>query len=105
MLRAFLHRLVANPRVYDFVQRFVGRDYVRRRLLKALDAAQPLGRTVDVGGGTGAITELLPPDSEYVCLDYDPRKLQGFRRRSPAGRAIVANAAHIPLADASFDTI
>lgn len=109
MLTRLLHKIVADPRVYDLVQWSVGATAVRRRIAReTARAARSLSTgsiTLDIGGGTGAVADHLAAAGRYVCLDIDWQKLDGFRRRNPAGIGIQADAACIPLADASVDLV
>ena len=96
-----LSRLVAMPRVYDTVQRVAGAAESRRRLRRALDDVD--GAVVlDVGGGTGTLESILPPQTQYMWLDTDVEKLEGFRARSTSP-AILGDATQLPLADDSVD--
>ena len=98
-----LHRVVAVPRVYDWVQRVVGTPETAQRLRRHL--ADTAGKTVlDVGAGTGKARAFVPEDARYVWLDPDPQKLRGFRSKWPGDPALLADATAIPLADKSIDT-
>jgi SAM-dependent methyltransferase len=113
-MKRLLERIVARPRVYDFVQRAAGAEAVRRRMAALIESAvaddaprtragRP--RVIDVGGGTGGWRRLWPAGASYVCLDLDPLKLRGFRARHPSGLAVQADATRLPLADAAVDGI
>ena len=92
MTHDLLHRVVARPAVYDWVQRLAGSDRVLRRLRRYL--LETHGKIVlDVGAGTGLYAAALPATARYVALDNDPRKLKGLGRR---GRTIQ----HVVLGDA-----
>jgi len=106
MLTRILHGLMANPRVYDLVQSLVGAAEVHRRLARQVELVRDARLVLDLGGGTGLVSELFAArggGGKYVCLDIDPAKLEGFRAKYPAGLALQADAAHIPLADATLD--
>jgi ubiquinone/menaquinone biosynthesis C-methylase UbiE len=105
MLTGLLHRVVAQPRVYDLVQTLVGAKTVRRRLAARIAPVRSAGWVLDIGGGTGAVGGLWSETSRYICLDIDPLKLQGFSARNPAGVALLADATRIPLADRSVDIV
>ena len=96
-----LAAVVANPLVYDVVQRLLGARETARRLGGALaDADGAL--VLDVGAGTGAMERLLPPTARYLWLDPDPRKLAGFRTKSSAS-AVVGDSTALPLRDGAVD--
>jgi ubiquinone/menaquinone biosynthesis C-methylase UbiE len=103
MLSKILHAIVANPVIYDTVQRLAGMEQVRQRLQPHF--AQTEGRTVlDVGAGTGLYLSAFPPSAKYLWLDNDPQKLQGFRARSSSALpAILGDGAQLALADKSVD--
>ena len=106
MITGLLHRVVAQPKVYDLAQLLAGAKAVRRRLAAQVAAAQTRVASpfvVDIGGGTGAVGEWLSPAAAYCCLDIDPQKLSGFLDRYPGGIGIQADASRIPLADATVD--
>jgi ubiquinone/menaquinone biosynthesis C-methylase UbiE len=105
MLTRLIHRIVANPRVYDLVQLLAGASVVRDRLARRLRSLAPGSRIADVGGGTGAARQAVPPDAKYLCLDIDPLKLRGFARNHPDDFAVLADATRMPLGDGSLDAI
>jgi ubiquinone/menaquinone biosynthesis C-methylase UbiE len=81
LLSNILHKIVAQPRIYDLVQYIVGGDAARRRMT-ALMADLPSGALVlDVGGGTGFYRDCVPEACHYCCVDYDMVKLYGFRHK------------------------
>src|SRR5207302_6108631 len=74
---------IAVPVVYDLVQRVAGARKIFRKVQPILQGAT--GTVVlDVGGGTGTVEAFLPPSAQYVLLDADPHKLEGFRAKSRA---------------------
>jgi ubiquinone/menaquinone biosynthesis C-methylase UbiE len=105
MLTAILHRLVAQPRIYDLVQSLVGASVVRRHLEAQIALLPSTRRVLDVGGGTGLLRELLPPDCAYTCLDQDPVKLEGLKRKYPNETVLLADATQIPLESGSVDVV
>ncbi len=105
-LKDLLHRIAAQPAVYDVIQFLAGAHVVRRRLAAVTRPIRPTAKTIlDVGGGTGALTHLWRPDARYICLDIDPLKLAGFRKKHPAGLAILGDATQTPIASASLDAV
>jgi ubiquinone/menaquinone biosynthesis C-methylase UbiE len=69
-------------------------------------AGAPGGRVLDLGAGTGKLTELLVTQAgELVAVDPDPGMLEELRRRLPTVDARHGSAEEIPVADASVDAI
>lgn len=66
---------------------------------------------LDVGSGAGQIAKHLlkyaDPNSQITCCDLSPEMLRRSRTRlkSSVPRYVVADLAHLPYADASFDCI
>ena len=105
MLTSILHRIVAQPWVYDLVQSVVGAKQVRARLAGRIEPHHDAKVIVDIGGGTGSVAGLWSASSRYICLDIDPLKLGGFVAKNPAGTALLADATRIPIADGSVDVV
>jgi ubiquinone/menaquinone biosynthesis C-methylase UbiE len=103
VLSRLAHAIAAQPAVYDTIQRLAGLDVIRQRLEPRL--AETAGRTVlDVGAGTGLYLTCFPASAEYIWLDNDPQKLQGFRRWYPdKRRGFLGDAARLGLKDRSVD--
>ena len=99
-----LHRLAAQPRIYDLIQSAAGVAEINRRLALRIDKIGRVARVLDVGGGTGREAELWP-GSQYLCLDNDPLKLKGFMRKNPAGIAVLGDAARLPVRSHSVDVV
>jgi uncharacterized protein YbaR (Trm112 family) len=96
-----LASVVANPLVYDCVQRLAGAHKICSRIRPLLE--QTSGCVVlDVGAGTGNLEKLLPAAARYLWLDPDEHKLRGFRMKSTAP-AILGDATRIPLTDSAVD--
>lgn len=104
MLRAALQRLTHIPSIYAASQYIAGVHTVHARLSNRLRRS-PLGVVLDVGGGMGLVRPLCQNASAYTCLEYAPRSLAAFHRAFPADGAALGDAAHLPFADASFDTV
>ena len=66
---------------------------------------------LDVGSGAGQIAKHLlkyaDPQTQITCCDLSPEMLRRSRTRlkSPVPRYVVADLAHLPYADESFDCI
>ena len=99
-----LHRIVANPWVYDMVQILAGRRQLDRQLAAQIAPLRSASFVLDVGGGTGLSRTLWPETCAYMCLDLDSRKLQGLRSKSQA-MAMLADAISIPIQDSGVDVI
>jgi ubiquinone/menaquinone biosynthesis C-methylase UbiE len=104
MLR-LLHRVASIGWVYDLIQAVFGTQSTRRRLQFFLSQCEPGARVLDVGGGTGAIGEIVPPECIYYCLDIEYRKLRRCMRKSPRPRPILADASCMPITSASIDVV
>ena len=102
MVVDILHRIAANPRVYDWIQYAVGCDQVFSRIQTHFIASP--GRSIlEVGAGTGLLRSYVPKDSRYLWLDSDPEKLAGFRHRNHTDPAVLGDATQICFADRSVD--
>lgn len=97
-----LHRIVANPLVYDFSQKLAGEFFSHSLLKKEFAAMKKMESVLDVGGGTGGIRQLIPSDWNYTCLDLDPLKIKGFKKKYPNDYAVLASAVNIPVQDSSY---
>lgn len=101
MLGSFCHKILSNPRVYDWVQRAVGGDKVRDRLMPILTETE--NQTVlDVGAGTGTLRAWLPPNCQYIWMDPDRSKLDGYLSRG-GGLAVLGSATEIGIVKKSVD--
>lgn len=102
-MKSLLHKIVAVPAVYDFCQWMAGASTGRKIMAEEYSTLPPMGRALDVGGGTGLSRSLLPEQWSYCCLDPDPQKLEGFRAKFPGDESVQASGCMIPLPDESFD--
>lgn len=79
---------------------------LRERRREVLSAA--MGRTIDIGAGTGANLGLFPPGTEVVMAEPDPHMTKRLRQKlaeSGSGVELVeAGAEGLPFEDDSFDT-
>jgi ubiquinone/menaquinone biosynthesis C-methylase UbiE len=105
MVTGLLHRIVAQPRVYDACQFAAGATYLRRRLGRAIAPLAGSRFVIDIGGGTGGSRELWGAATRYVCLDLDPMKLAGYVAKNPGGLALLGDATELPVADRSVDAV
>lgn len=63
-------------------------------------------RILDVGAGTGKLTDaLLDRQAEVVAVEPDPQMLAVLAARLPQVRALAGSAERLPLADGSVDAI
>jgi SAM-dependent methyltransferase len=95
-------RLLESTLLYDVVQRTAGIEALRTRLSPILERFEP-GTLLDVGAGTGAFFDVVPPHVRYTPLDLDPQKLERLYRKHGIRDGIVADASALPLAADSFD--
>ena len=103
MLARILETIVANPWVYDRVQRIAGREENYRRLIPLLRRARG-ELLLDTGAGTGELVRILDPSTRYLWLDNDPQKLSGFKAKGGSGLAILGDVTKIPLAPGAVHT-
>lgn len=106
MLTEILHRVVANPVVYDTVQALAGTSAELDRHLGVYVGELPARPIIlDVGGGSGLPPSLWPGDATYLCLDIDPVKLAGFRRKGRPGVPLLGDGTHLPFRTGSLDLV
>jgi len=105
MIAWLLHRIVANPTVYNLVQTLAGEKKIHRILAQRTAGLRQDWVVVDLGGGTGLYRDLWQPAARYTCLDIDMDKLRGFRAKHPTEAAFLADGARIPLADGSVHAV
>ncbi len=105
MIRRVLHWFMANPRVYDLVQRLVGARYVHQHLETQVAPVRSASLILDLGGGTGINRDLWLPDCNYVCLDLDPIKLRGYRSKYKSDFPVLGDATRIPVKTGSMDVV
>ena len=105
MLARVLHKLVARPAIYDLAQTLAGSRLVQSRVAARAPTLLQNAIILDIGGGTGVFRHMWPGDERcrYICVDLDAQKLAGFRAKFPRDAAILADAARLPIADASAD--
>jgi ubiquinone/menaquinone biosynthesis C-methylase UbiE len=102
MIHSLAHKIVSQPRVYDWVQKAVGADVVGRFLAPHL--AETADHSVlDVGAGTGINRRLMPESTRYVWMDNDTQKLSGFRGKRSNGLAALGDATQLCFGDKSID--
>jgi SAM-dependent methyltransferase len=89
----------------------VAEAYDRARPSYPPDAAAwlvgaPRATVVELGAGTGKLTELLvAAGHDVIATDPLPEMLTRLRARVPGARAVVATAEHIPVASRSVDVV
>ncbi len=93
----------------------VSESEVERAMMEILSTA-PLGRTLDIGTGTGRMIELFAPFADhYTAIDNNTEMLRIARAKLSGADFSASAAAHthimlgdfnaLPLSDESFDTI
>ena len=105
MFKKILHRIVANPWVYDRIQVFFGARQNQQRVAQHISAVTPASLILDLGGGTGIFREIWPSTCTYICLDNDIVKLRGFLNKYTDGTALLADATRIPIRSNSVDFV
>ena len=99
MLTKLIHKIVSKPQIYDLVQLFVGLNQTRKRLVTGISKLNDVSTVLDVGGGTGIKRDLFPTTCHYHCLDIDPIKLSGFKKKHPSDNVILADANFSPFSN------
>lgn len=102
LLSRAIHAFAAHPRGYDFLQYIAGYEK-SARVIREYTAHTQAGRILDFGGGTGNMSQLVPPSASYLWLDIDVQKLAGFCAKYPGRPAILGDVTRVPLADKSMD--
>jgi SAM-dependent methyltransferase len=97
----FVDVIAGHPTVYGWIQDLAGRRTVVRQMQAWLDRIS--GRVLDVGGGTGRISEQLRDGVRYVCIDPDPKKLAGLKGRTPAIQGLAGDGVRLPFGAGVFD--
>lgn len=95
---------------HDYLGYWKGRDYehdAERIAIDRLLAGQHFEHAVDVGGGYGRITALLPQYADHVTLaEPSSRQLDVAARFLGGGvERVQAQAAHLPFASGSMDLV
>lgn len=89
----------------------VAEVYDRARPSYPVDAAAWLvgsssSRVVELGAGTGKLTQLLlDAGHQVIATDPDPGMLAYLRRRAPGARVVAAIAEHIPVPSRTVDVV
>jgi len=104
MLLGLLHRIASHPWVYDRIQTLAGNNLVIELFSRRLAPLNPK-IVVDIGGGTGALRNLVGVDCRYICLDLEMPKLIGFRSKSIGALAVLGDATSIPIIDGIADMV
>ena len=97
-----VHKAASVGWVYDLIQILAGVPFLESRLAALLSDAR--GRVLDLGGGTGTLRGLLPPECSYTCLDNEMPKLRRCSSRAP-GSALLGDATQMPIESGSIDVV
>lgn len=71
------------PKIYDLLQKMVHGEYGMQRDIIASYLAEPRGKTLEIGCGTGILSRLFAPGS-YSGADILPDRIAAARRLHPA---------------------
>ncbi len=96
------YAILGNAKVFDFQQKYFGGKPVEQRLASLLRDFSGI-TVLDIGAGTGMVSELLPHDVRYVWLDTDVRKLQGLLAKRSDCEAVLGDAAALPFQTDAID--
>jgi len=91
-------------RLEDTYWWFVGRHHLVLTLLQSAYPAEQSLSILDVGCGTGAMSQKLAPFGTVVSADFSPLALS-FSKRRGIGRLVVSDAVRLPFRDACFDVV
>src|SRR5688500_6794513 len=83
----------------------MGAGSIRRRLAKHVAAVPGPRWVLDLGGGTGRLGDVLDRGKRYVCLDIDVARVRDFARRHQETRAVLGDAASVPIASGAIDLV
>lgn len=76
---------------------------------RRLTAGLSLGRTLEIGGGTGANIPFYPPGVQLITVEPNPYMVRRFTATSEKNEssAVVISAIgeNLPFADDTFDTV
>ena len=76
---------------------------------RRITAGLSLGRTLEIGGGTGANIPFYPPGIDLITIEPNPHMIRRFIRTSHerrAGAAVVSAVGEsLPFADGAFDSV
>lgn len=87
-----IHRIVSNPRIYDWSQWLAGGERIVDLVADRCKPFHDSARTViDVGGGTGLFRRVWPDSVTYICTEIDAAKIRAFRKKYPADSAAMMN--------------
>ncbi|HUS17143.1 MAG TPA: class I SAM-dependent methyltransferase, partial [Chloroflexia bacterium] len=114
-MRALVHRLSAQPRLWNLFRRILEANFkeekavIRRELFP--HGATRAGRgtspeILDLGCGTGELAPIfLRRGYRYLGVDIEPERIAYAQRQHPRGRFQVMDAAGLRCDDASFDHV
>ena len=76
---------------------------------RRLTAGLSLGRTLEIGGGTGANIPFYPPGVRLITVEPNPHMTRRFirtsRERQSDATVVSAIGERLPFADATFDSV
>jgi ubiquinone/menaquinone biosynthesis C-methylase UbiE len=93
--------IAGHPAVYSRIQDLAGRETIMRHMQPWLDRLS--GRVLDVGGGTGRISQGLGHSIRYLCVDLERPKLLALKRTFTHATGLLADAAALPFGSNTFD--
>jgi SAM-dependent methyltransferase len=98
-------RVLGLPRGFELFQRLVGAPRSKAHFVLQYVRATPGDHILDVGCGTGAMLELLPPGVSYVGVDIDPGYVERARTRFEGRGAFVCASITTFTPSSTFDVV
>ncbi len=74
-------RILEAPAIYSFSQTLTEARKLRRHFVNNFVRPFPGAKILDIGCGTGAILDYLPPGVNYVGLDLNPRHISRAKKK------------------------
>jgi SAM-dependent methyltransferase len=99
-----VQKISDHPVLFIFLRGILENDFkaIRATIGREMDLG-PAGRTLDLGCGPGAFSDLFEK-GDYVGVDLNPRYID-HARRTRKGAFIVSDAKHVDLPDGRFNQV
>lgn len=99
--------VLRSPRIYDLLQDMVGADRARKIYVEEFMRVADGERVLDIGCGTGAFLNYLPPNVDYVGFDASEAYIAAaVKRHGRRGRFCCRRLSAMDVADlGQFDLV